>query len=79
MNSPTDPQAFHLRPRFTFISHRSIEELCESFRESLRKPDSRCSGKVRSRFVSLYPNSEDRHYWSSHFSLSMDESEDEEG
>lgn len=79
MNSPTDPKAFHLRPRFTILSDRSIDELCDMFRDQLQKPDTAYSGKVRSGFVSLYPKSEDRHYWSPHFSLSMEASEVEEG
>ncbi|MFT4535842.1 MAG: hypothetical protein ACI9P5_003212 [Saprospiraceae bacterium] len=79
MNSATDPQAFHLRPRFTIISNRSIDELCDTFRALLLKPDAEYSGKVRSGFVSLYPKSGDRHYWSPHFSLSMEEPEDIDG
>ncbi len=79
MNSPTDPQAFHLRPRFSFESHRPINEICEHFKNTLQKPDAEYSGKVRTGFVSLYPKQEDRHYWSPHFSLTMDESEDVEG
>lgn len=79
MNSPTDPQVFHLRPRFTLDSYYNIDDLCEKFSNSLQTTDTKYSGKVRKGFVSVFPKPSDRHYWSPHFSLSMEPSEDKEG
>ena len=78
MNSPTEAQAFKLRPRFVIHSQLSISEIGERFKASYTGVNKSFSGKVRTGYVSIYPLDEDRHYWSPHFSLSMEQSEDDE-
>ncbi len=77
MMSPTDPQVFHLRPRFKLISGLSIDEICQQFNDQLQVHNNIYTGKVRTGYVSVYPKPEHRHYWSPHFSLSMEPSEDD--
>ena len=76
MISPTDPQAFHLRPRFTLTSELSIDEICQQFNDQFTVKSTDYAGKVRTGYVSVYPKPEHKHYWSPHFSLSMEPSED---
>lgn len=75
MSAITDPQAFHVRPRFTLVSTLSVDEICELFRRELEKTDTEYSGKVRHGYVSLFPKPKDKHYWSPHLSISLLESE----
>ncbi len=78
MNPHTDAQTFKLRPRFEIRSQLSIAEIGERFRVSYDNANKPFTGKVRTGYVSIYPVDEDRHYWSPHFSLSMEPSEDNE-
>lgn len=70
-----DPSILHLKPRFTFDSSRSIDDICDDFRCRLASSDSTFDGKVTYRYVNIYPSAKERHYWSPHFSLSMEVNE----
>ena len=43
------------------------------------KKEAPCDGKVRYGYVSLFPKEEDRHYWSPHLSVTIEEEIDGKG
>jgi len=73
----TEPQAFYVRPRFELMSSKSIDEACDQFKEIFSNPDVPYEGKVRLGYVSIFPRSEDKHYWSPHLSITLSQSEEE--
>ena len=75
MHVATDPQAFHVRPRFSLVSDKSVDEICTLFRVELDNPNAKYNGHVRNGYVSIYPNKEEKHYWSPHLSISLEASE----
>lgn len=76
MNQPTDPQAFHLRPRFTKSSSLDVAVLSKKFEAALKKENAAYDGKVRHGYVSIYPTKKERHYWSPYMTMSMEADED---
>lgn len=72
----TAPATFHIRPRFTVLSHESVEEVYHRFKTALSDKEAPFQGKVRLGYVSIYPKLEDHHYWSPHLSVII-EPEDE--
>lgn len=77
MNTATDPQAFHVRPRFSLENSNSVDQICELFKTALSDPCTNYNGKVISGYVSIYPTPEHRHYWSPHLTISLEPSEND--
>lgn len=64
---------FQIRPRFEVSSDYEVAELEHIMKQALKKEDAPCAGKVRYGYVSLFPNEEDKHYWSPHLSVTIEE------
>jgi len=72
LSSPTDTQAFKLRPRFDIHTQLTVLEVCDEFKKSYESDNPPFSGKVRGGYVCIYPLNKERHYWSPYFSLSIE-------
>jgi hypothetical protein len=70
---------FQIRPRFEVSSDYEVTELETTMKQALKKEDAPCAGKVRYGYVSLYPSDEDKHYWSPHLSVSIEEHTEQKG
>lgn len=70
---------FQIRPRFEVDCKFSVEELKTIMKSALKSADAPCDGKVRYGYVSLFPKEEDKHYWSPHLSVTIEEHESGEG
>lgn len=68
---------FQIRPRFEERTSQSIEDVSAAFRTELSEGTCPFNGKVKHGYVSLYPKDKDRHYWSPHFSMTMEADEDD--
>ncbi len=71
-------QQFHIRPRFKVETTLSKEEICALFDKHLSALDAPCKGTVRGSYIALFPKEEDRHYWSPHLSITLDEVEEKD-
>lgn len=70
---------FQIRPRFEVSSEHTVTHLEFVMKKALKSGEAPCSGKVRYGYVSLFPTDEDRHYWSPHLSVTIEEAEDSNG
>ncbi|MDF1697984.1 MAG: hypothetical protein P1U56_19205 [Saprospiraceae bacterium] len=70
---------FQIRPRFEIYSKYEVEELKTIMKTALASEDAPCTGKVRFGYVSMYPNDEDKHYWSPHLSVTIEKDESGNG
>ncbi len=68
-------QKFHIRPRFKVETPLSKEEIRALFSKRLKAPDAPCSGKIRGDYIALFPKAKDKHYWSPHLSITIDDNE----
>ncbi|MEE9439987.1 MAG: hypothetical protein V3V14_13350 [Saprospiraceae bacterium] len=69
---------FHIRPRFETKTKMTMDELYHSLKARLDMPDVPCSGRLRLGYIALFPNTEDKHYWSPHLSVTIEEVEGED-
>lgn len=70
---------FQIRPRFEVSSSYKVEELEIIMKKALKSEDAPCAGMVRYGYVSLFPLPTDRHYWSPHLSVTIEEHPSETG
>lgn len=64
-----------VRPRIRLESELSSEEITNRIREKLKSDDCYCNGQVTANFATIYPPSEDQHYWSPQLTITLEESE----
>jgi len=64
---------FQIRPRFEVSSDYQVAELELLLKQALKKDNAPCSGQVRYGYVSLFPSEKDKHYWSPHLSVTIEE------
>jgi len=70
---------FQIRPRFKIESDTLTREIVyEKIKEALNSPDAPCEGRLRLGYVDLFPKKEDKHYWSPHLSMTIEEEHDED-
>lgn len=64
---------FEIRPRFQKRTDESIEILREKMKRALKESEGRIAGRVDHTYITLELNGDDRHFWSPHLSISMEE------
>lgn len=76
MSTSINPSEFHIRPRFALTSHASVDQVCSRYKVILMTKSGGFSGKVRHGYISLFPAEDNRHYWSPHLSVIVEEDEE---
>ena len=78
MSTIKDTKVPEIRPRFTLTSNASIEAICSRYKAILITKQKPFEGKVRHGYISIIPTEVQRHYWSPHLSIVVEQSEEDE-
>lgn len=67
---------FNIRPRFTLYSSATVESICSRYKVILMTQNGSFEGKVRHGYISIFPSTHHKHYWSPHLSVTVEVDED---
>jgi len=65
-----------IRPRIKFESERSSNEIISVIRQKLKSGDCAFKGQVTANFATIYPPSEEQHYWSPQLTITLEQKGD---